>query len=66
MHHRATIEAVAKDTMESLRILVEHCQSPEAGGHTPSDFPLAGLDERSLQRLAGWIEKVDQSEECES
>ena len=27
----------------ALRALIAHCRSPEAGGYTPSDFPLAGL-----------------------
>jgi hypothetical protein len=34
-----------------LRELIEHCKSPEAGGYTPSDFPLAGLDQAGLDHL---------------
>ena len=32
---------------------IAHCLSPEAGGFTPSDFPLAGLDQAALDRLLG-------------
>ncbi|HET6852592.1 MAG TPA: condensation domain-containing protein, partial [Pyrinomonadaceae bacterium] len=41
VHRRETIEAVAGRFVAALRELIAHCQSPEAGGFTPSDFPLA-------------------------
>ena len=34
-----------------MRELIAHCLSPDAGGFTPSDFPLAGLDARELGLL---------------
>ena len=37
--------------IEALTELIAHCQSPEAGGYTPSDFPLAGLLQHQLDRL---------------
>ncbi|MGQ4733628.1 MULTISPECIES: condensation domain-containing protein, partial [Streptomyces] len=36
-----------------LRELIEHCLTEEAGGLTPSDVPLAGLDQVALDRLVG-------------
>jgi amino acid adenylation domain-containing protein/non-ribosomal peptide synthase protein (TIGR01720 family) len=51
LHERATVERVASDYLETLRGLVAHCLSPGAGGHTPSDFPLAKLGQRELDEL---------------
>ncbi|HEX9426136.1 MAG TPA: condensation domain-containing protein, partial [Candidatus Polarisedimenticolia bacterium] len=50
-HHRATIERLADRYLAELRGLIAHCRSSEAGGSTPSDFPLADLDQRELDRL---------------
>ena len=36
---------------ESLVEIIEHCLSPEAGGYTPSDFPLANLSQQELDKL---------------
>jgi amino acid adenylation domain-containing protein/non-ribosomal peptide synthase protein (TIGR01720 family) len=58
-HQRATIEGLAKGFVAALQALIAHCQSPEAGGYTPSDFPLARLDEQKLSKLAILIDKSD-------
>jgi non-ribosomal peptide synthase protein (TIGR01720 family) len=47
-HRRSTIEHLARSFVEALRSLIAHCQAPEAGGYTPSDFPLAQLDQEAL------------------
>lgn len=51
VHLRTTIEALAQDFMAALRSLITHCQSPEAGGYTPSDFPEAELSQEDLDEL---------------
>ena len=51
LHRRSTIERLAAGFLAALRALIGHCRSPEAGGYTPSDFPLAGLDQQQLDRL---------------
>ncbi|MCP4662962.1 MAG: amino acid adenylation domain-containing protein, partial [bacterium] len=51
LHRRSTIETLAQDFAEELRALIAHCLSPQAGGNTPSDFPLAGLDQEPLDQL---------------
>ncbi|HEX7024891.1 MAG TPA: condensation domain-containing protein, partial [Gemmatimonadales bacterium] len=51
VHRRATVEALAQGFLDALQALIAHCQSPEAGGFTPSDFPLARLDAPTLARL---------------
>ncbi|HVG07844.1 MAG TPA: amino acid adenylation domain-containing protein [Thermoanaerobaculia bacterium] len=48
----STIERLATGFRESLRELVRHCVSVGFGGFTPSDFPLARLDQRMLDDLA--------------
>ena len=53
VYRRETIERLAAGYLAALREIVAHCQSPQAGGWTPSDFPLAQLDQEALDRLAG-------------
>jgi len=38
IHQQTTIATLAQRYIEALRSLISHCQSPEAGGYTPSDF----------------------------
>jgi non-ribosomal peptide synthase protein (TIGR01720 family) len=51
IHRRSTIENLAADFIASLRELIEHCQSPEAGGYTPSDFSKARLSQKKLDKF---------------
>ncbi|MEU2060469.1 non-ribosomal peptide synthase/polyketide synthase [Streptomyces sp. NPDC013455] len=48
-----TVRRLAEETLAALREIVAHCARPGAGGRTPSDFPLAGLDQARLDRLVG-------------
>ncbi|MEV7835687.1 amino acid adenylation domain-containing protein [Streptomyces albidoflavus] len=50
---RATVERVAAEHLAALRALLAHCQDPSSGGATPSDFPLARLDQAAVDRIAG-------------
>ena len=54
-HRRETVERLAESFLASLRKLIAHCLAPDAGGFTPSDFPAAALDQKSLDRLLGKI-----------
>jgi len=47
MHRRTSIEGLAQGFIKALRSLISHCQSPEAGGYTPSDFPAANLSQKT-------------------
>lgn len=40
IHRRDRIETLAQDFLLALQQLIAHCISPQAGGFTPSDFPL--------------------------
>ncbi|MFG6107743.1 amino acid adenylation domain-containing protein [Leptothoe sp. EHU-05/26/07-4] len=51
VHKTATIEALADQYLQTLQQLIEHCLSADAGGFTPSDFPLVNLDQTQLDRL---------------
>ncbi|MGW0518409.1 non-ribosomal peptide synthase/polyketide synthase [Crossiella sp. NPDC003009] len=53
VHEERTIRDLAERMMDALRGITEHCATPGAGGRTPSDFPLAGLDQSTVDRLAG-------------
>ncbi|HLG59616.1 MAG TPA: amino acid adenylation domain-containing protein, partial [Vicinamibacterales bacterium] len=52
-HRRETIERLATAYLRALEGLVAHCLSPDAGGCTPSDFPLAGLTQDELDVVVG-------------
>ncbi|MET9443778.1 non-ribosomal peptide synthase/polyketide synthase [Streptomyces sp. NPDC006610] len=53
VHRPDTVARLAAETAEELREIVRHCAEPGAGGRTPSDFPLAGLDQAAVDRLVG-------------
>ncbi len=53
VHDEATVRGVAEAMLAALRGIVEHCAQPGAGGRTPSDFPLARLDQAAVDRLVG-------------
>ncbi len=58
-HHRETVAQLASDYLNRLRSLVEHCLQPNVGGYTPSDFPLAALDQGVLDQLLGEDREVE-------
>ncbi|MEH1869668.1 MAG: amino acid adenylation domain-containing protein [Nostoc sp.] len=57
IHKRDTIEGLAFGFMEALRSLITHCQSPDAIGHTPSDFSAARLSQKQLDKFMTKIKK---------
>jgi amino acid adenylation domain-containing protein/non-ribosomal peptide synthase protein (TIGR01720 family) len=50
VHRRETIENLAQNYLDSLVTIIRHCQSPGAGGYTPSDFPLARVSQSDLNK----------------
>jgi amino acid adenylation domain-containing protein/non-ribosomal peptide synthase protein (TIGR01720 family) len=52
VHDRATIARLAEAYLAALRAIIAHCASG-AGGRTPSDFPLAALDQAGVDALVG-------------
>nr|AHB82071.1 non ribosomal peptide synthetase [Jahnella sp. MSr9139] len=54
-HRESTLQALASGFTAEIEALIAHCRSPEAGGYTPSDFPLARLNSAILDHLfARW------------
>ncbi|GER90193.1 hypothetical protein KDW_43550 [Dictyobacter vulcani] len=51
LHQHETVQGLANAVLAALRRLIEHCQQPEAGGYTPSDFPLAHLTQTQIERV---------------
>ncbi|MBV9772838.1 MAG: amino acid adenylation domain-containing protein, partial [Gemmatimonadetes bacterium] len=50
-HLPETVRRLASRCLAELRALIAHCASGEEAGYTPSDFPLADLDEATLAML---------------
>jgi non-ribosomal peptide synthase protein (TIGR01720 family) len=59
MHHPSTVERLAERFVKALRSLIIHCLSSEAGGATPSDFPLADLDDQKLDQLTNILDALE-------
>ncbi len=53
VHREETVVQLAEAFLAALEQIVEHCALPGAGGCTPSDFPLAGLDQAAVDRITG-------------
>ena len=60
-HQETTLQQTANHCLEKLRSLIKNCLSSEQENHTPTDFPLAQLDEQKLSKLANLLRKNDQS-----
>ena len=59
LHEAEPIERVAKRFQGALVALIEHCRSEEAGGYTPSDFPLAQLNQEQLDSVLRHLQSAD-------
>ncbi|XVS67309.1 non-ribosomal peptide synthase/polyketide synthase [Actinosynnema sp. CA-299493] len=53
LHEEPTVRRLAERVLDGLRGIVAHCARPDAGGHTPSDFPLARLTQEQVDAIAG-------------
>ncbi|MFE0319726.1 amino acid adenylation domain-containing protein, partial [Streptomyces albogriseolus] len=53
VYDESTVRALAEEMCAALREIAAHCARPDAGGRTPSDFPLAGLGQPEVDRLVG-------------
>ncbi|MEV6827027.1 non-ribosomal peptide synthase/polyketide synthase [Amycolatopsis sp. NPDC051102] len=53
VHREDTVRGLAEQVLTALREIVAHCATPDAGGRTPSDFPLARLSAAELDTVAG-------------
>ncbi|WP_182452929.1 condensation domain-containing protein [Streptacidiphilus sp. P02-A3a] len=53
VHHEETVAQLAEAFLTALEQVIEHCALPGAGGCTPSDFPLAALDQAAVDTIVG-------------
>ncbi|MDZ8090978.1 MAG: amino acid adenylation domain-containing protein [Nostoc sp. DedQUE05] len=51
IYQQSTIEALAAGFINALTDIINHCQSANVGGYTPSDFPEAELTQKYLDNL---------------
>lgn len=51
LHNQSTIQQLATNFLEDLRAIIRYCQTAEAGGLTPSDFPDAELNQSELDDI---------------
>ncbi|NER52370.1 MAG: non-ribosomal peptide synthetase, partial [Symploca sp. SIO1A3] len=51
IHKNSTITNLAEKYIEALQNIIAYCQSLEAGGYTPSDFPVVDLSQEELDDL---------------
>jgi amino acid adenylation domain-containing protein/non-ribosomal peptide synthase protein (TIGR01720 family) len=51
LYDEATVQRLADGYADAVRDLIAHCRDPQAGGFTPSDFAMAGLDQDALDAL---------------
>ncbi len=52
-HLVETIQGLAKDFVNNLKNIIDHCQTKEGTYLTPSDFPLVSIDQKKIDE---WIE----------
>jgi non-ribosomal peptide synthase protein (TIGR01720 family) len=63
MYEKGAVRELLEKYLERVRRVLRHCLSAEAGGYTPSDFPLAGVPQRELDNIFNEIEfELDQEE----
>ncbi|MEG5263209.1 non-ribosomal peptide synthetase [Pseudomonas sp. JDS28PS106] len=58
-HDSSAIDELAQAYIVQLQSLIEHCLADGNGGLTPSDFPLAGLDQTQLDSLPVPAAQID-------
>jgi non-ribosomal peptide synthase protein (TIGR01720 family) len=57
VHRRSTIEGLATEFMARLRALIAHCCAQTRREFTPSDFPLADLNQAKLDKLYARVQQ---------
>ncbi|MEM7555731.1 MAG: amino acid adenylation domain-containing protein [Cyanobacteria bacterium P01_A01_bin.84] len=55
-YHKSAIDNLGEKYLEYLIKLIKHCQSPETGGYTPSDFSLAEIEQEQLDNILGQVD----------
>ena len=56
LHRRETIERLGASLAAALRALLAHCQLGKEIAVSPSDFPLANLNEQTFRKLSAMLD----------
>jgi amino acid adenylation domain-containing protein/non-ribosomal peptide synthase protein (TIGR01720 family) len=59
LHAQANIEALARDYSEALKTIMALSESGEVAAYTPSDFPLANIDQTSLDLVVAEYPQIE-------
>ena len=59
-HKNSTVSSLAQKFLTACASLIAHCQSAEAGGYTPTDFPKAQLNQKDLDKLLAKINRTSE------
>jgi non-ribosomal peptide synthase protein (TIGR01720 family) len=59
LHRRDTVLNLAEAFLEAARELIAGCESKDAGGYTPSDFPAARISQKDFSKLLAQVTQVD-------
>lgn len=60
LHHAATVTQLARDYLATLGDIAALCRTGDGAAVSPSDFPLAGLDQQGLDGLAALLGDDDE------
>ncbi len=63
VHEHSTVQRLARRYLEILGELIEYCCSPGASGYTLADFPLAALDQHTLDVIEQRLGSPAQADE---
>ncbi|MEO0843658.1 MAG: condensation domain-containing protein, partial [Cyanobacteria bacterium J06643_5] len=55
-YDKSVVDNLGEQYLETLIKLIEHCQSSESVGYTPSDFSLAELEQNQLDDILGQVD----------
>lgn len=58
-YRKETVVGLSEGFIEALQGLITHCLSPNASGLIPADFPLAALDQETLDALPYAIREIE-------
>ncbi|BAY81673.1 peptide synthetase [Calothrix parasitica NIES-267] len=56
IYDKSVIDNLGKKYIETLIQLIQHCQSPDASGYTPSDFSLVEIEQNQLDDILGQVD----------
>jgi non-ribosomal peptide synthase protein (TIGR01720 family) len=59
LHSEYIITRLSTRFHQALQAIIDYCRSPQAGGHSLSDFPLAELDQESFDQIADLLDTLD-------